>query len=266
MRAYRIVGVLFLTLSSWAAGQNIGQQPDPPPVPGIATAYYAVADIDQDGQYDVVRSITNLGVVEIWRGQADETFVLEHVYQLDGAGGVALGDLDSDGSLEIIVASKTSDALYLGIPSGPFSWNFGDPIFVGIDCGVISTLDICDDQASEIVIGNDQLTTQKIILEPLTAPVVYTVTSETRIECGESADIPCGDEPDCDPAPQFPGIWECLRAADCRRQKCHWAACINCHDGNGCHWWERPLMISQHLACALVYNLEVAGCLGAVLP
>ncbi len=256
-----------LTASSTVVlGQSSGQEADPPPIGGAISEYYTVGDINGDGLYDVVRAITSSGIIEVWKGEPDDTLTLQNTYSLQGASAVTLGDLDADGKLDLVAGSKSQSSIFYGLGNNDFMFLFASPIFVGIGPGVVTVADTCVDLLPEILLSNDQLTTNKMILDVLSAPSVLTVTSETPITCPEQLPPPCGAEPACNPAPAFPGIQECLRAADCRRQKCHWAACVNCHDGNGCSAWERIVWVGANLACAYANQLEVAGCVGAALP
>ncbi len=269
MSFHRIVLTLLCVITMLAQlvqAQIIVQDSDPPPSGGAPSKYHAARDLDGDGLFDVVRTITSADTIEVWRGHADDTFTLESVYYLDGASAIAISDLNADGLLDLVVGSKSDDSVYVGTGRGTFTFTFGSAIFVGLNPGILSISDTCGDLWPEILLSNDELTTQKIVLEVMVNPTVYTVTSETPITCPERLPPPCGDEPACNPATEFPGIQECLRAADCRRLKCHWAACVNCHDGNGCTRWERVVWVAQNLACAQVSLLETAGCLEAALP
>ena len=67
----------------------------------------------------------------------------------------------------------------------------------------------------------------------------------------------CGNEPACNPNSEGEGIQECMRAADCREEKCLWAACILYTD----HWWQKPRYIGAVLACAAVHITETTLCL-----
>ncbi len=71
----------------------------------------------------------------------------------------------------------------------------------------------------------------------------------------------CDEEPDCNEAPSGPGIMNCKDAAGCRREKCHWAGCVNtvwaaCEEGS-------PTASYDPLPCDGVYVLELMTCLPA---
>ena len=74
----------------------------------------------------------------------------------------------------------------------------------------------------------------------------------------EAASYPCNDytEPACNPSETVPGIQDCMRAAMCRSDKCHWAACIELNSGGTWFGW-----IGANLACGAVTDLELTGCL-----
>lgn len=221
-----------------------------------------------DGLFDFAWS--SLGTVRVFRGQVGDTFALANSFALAGAAGVALGDLDGDSQIDIIVGSAADQSIRVGCGDGAFGFVFGGPIVVGVDPHTVVVADICQNGSPVILVSNHGQTNARVILDGDTTPVVLTVDefANPAIVCTEQGSEPCNNytEPDCDPTPAFPGIQECMRAAGCRSGKCHWAACIECHDGNGCHWYERPRWVAENLACGAVTDAELAGCLVEIVP
>ena len=75
----------------------------------------------------------------------------------------------------------------------------------------------------------------------------------------------CGNEPTCSPEPEFAGIWECLRAARCRGDRCRWAECMQyVHEHETCPPWMRNPM-EVEFVCSAVEMVEMAVCLPSFL-
>ena len=119
----------------------------------------AVADLDLDGIPDVVfstftgRTYETNGRLRAISGAdgSDLWTVTDHRYRVRGAAGVALGDIDLDGEIEII-ATHESDTLMAFEADGTFKWRAASS--GGLDrWGSASIADLDQDGVPEIVMG-----------------------------------------------------------------------------------------------------------------
>ncbi len=71
-----------------------------------------LADINGDGKIDLVFGHRATGLVSVWLGVGNGTFMPPSTFSVPGGpSAVALADLDNDGDLDLIVASETSNEI-----------------------------------------------------------------------------------------------------------------------------------------------------------
>jgi hypothetical protein len=129
-------------------GQQIWSRPLPQNVK--STASPAVADLNQDGRIDVVYG-TNQGRVGALSTAASSPTHLWGPIQVSTSKivSLALGDVDGDGGLEILVAS---DKLYcLHAESGSLAWMLS----LGSAARCLALADVDEDERPEIVVGTE---------------------------------------------------------------------------------------------------------------
>jgi hypothetical protein len=254
---------------AFTTNRAVAQTSSPPadnatPSEFVRDVHVAMGDVDGDGLFDVVVGFRTRDVVELWKAVDDNNFVLAGSWDVPEAAGVVLADFDGDEVVDMAFGSDADDTVTLAYGVGDFTFNFDEPFEVDVSPGILVAIDRCEDFLPELIVSNDAQTTMVFVESPIWEPEVLPVTPDFDLpDCPESSSGPCNDytEPDCDPDPQFSGIQECMRAAKCRQKKCHWAACIHYHMGGFWTTW-----FAQNTTCGLVADLELAGCISAVIP
>lgn len=103
-----------------------------------------VADINNDGFLDAVTVSHDAQTVTILLGAGDGTLTVSDIYNLDAsssATGLALTDLDNNGSIDIVVAMKRTGILNLLFNAGDGTYASGNTVYVG---GNTSNIDFDD--------------------------------------------------------------------------------------------------------------------------
>ena len=95
---------------------------------GIDSAPYfvAIADFNNDNQSDVVVTNSNSDNIAIFLGFSNGTFAIAAIYSTGASSrpyGVAIGDLNNDNILDIIIADSSSSTIliFYGYGNGSFS-------------------------------------------------------------------------------------------------------------------------------------------------
>ena len=127
---------------------------------GVDTEGVALGDLDGDGKLDLV--VANTGLDDFWsvgvlRGKGDGTFAQEVEFASGfGPNSVALGDLNKDGKLDVVLANSTAGgslSVLLGNGDGTLA-NHVD-YFVGESAGAVMLGDVDGDHNLDIVATGD---------------------------------------------------------------------------------------------------------------
>ena len=117
---------------------------------GEADGFTAVADVDLDGQPEIVTTIHTTGEVYLW--QPDGTVVWKTATGSGGGGSPTIADFDGDGAPEVGVAGKTS---YTVVETdGSVKWQTAITDFSSSATGS-SVFDFDGDGASEVVFADE---------------------------------------------------------------------------------------------------------------
>ena len=103
---------------------------------GADVACIAAADFDRDGKLDVAGALQASGRVRLLLGHEDGTFAPATDFSAGGTGpvSIAVGDLDGNGSQDLVVANSTSDdvAILLGVAhTTPINLSLAGTVTVG---------------------------------------------------------------------------------------------------------------------------------------
>ena len=127
---------------------------------GANTEAVALGDLDGDGKLDIV--VANLGLDDWWsvgvlRGKGDGTFAAEVEFPSGfGPNSVALGDVNKDGKLDVVLANSTAGgslSVLLGNGDGTLA-NHVD-YFVGESAGAVTLGDVDGDHSLDLVATGD---------------------------------------------------------------------------------------------------------------
>jgi hypothetical protein len=103
-----------------------------------------------------IRAISGANGSELWT-------VTNSAYEVRGASGVAVGDIDNDGKPEILATGESGDALIAFEHDGTFKWR-SSAVWGGLIGDSASIADLNQDSTPEIIIGATALDNQGKIL------------------------------------------------------------------------------------------------------
>nr|NCS29853.1 tandem-95 repeat protein [Microcystis aeruginosa F13-15] len=122
-------------------------------IPDIVFSTFTGSNYTTDGK---LRAISGANGSELWT-------VTNSAYEVRGASGVAVGDIDNDGKPEILATAESGDALIAFEHDGTFKWR-SPAIWGGINWGSASIADLNQDSTPEIIIGATVLDNQGRII------------------------------------------------------------------------------------------------------
>ncbi|HLU48194.1 MAG TPA: VCBS repeat-containing protein [Planctomycetota bacterium] len=175
--------------------QNASREFTPQAVTLQSTSPFALAggDVDGDGRPDLVSADVDGGTITIQLQNASGAFtapiVLDAVGVLEGPEGIALGDLDGDGRVDVVVTARVGGGAALFRQNGTGSFGGAEPL-PGTDAlgilvaPVVADLDQ-DGHADVIALGHDAGTVyiwlgmegggfsapEQVLISPVAAPV-----------------------------------------------------------------------------------------------
>src|SRR5207302_11190999 len=86
------------------------------PAAGQVSYVMATADMDRDGDLDLVTGANSLGTISVYRNDGG-TFASKTDYSL-GASSLAIGDIDRDGDIDVIASSSGSSTVSILLNDG----------------------------------------------------------------------------------------------------------------------------------------------------
>ncbi|MCA2577755.1 MAG: tandem-95 repeat protein [Microcystis sp. M41BS1] len=122
-------------------------------IPDIVFSTFTGSNYTTDGK---LRAISGANGSELWT-------VTNSAYEVRGASGVAVGDIDNDGKPEILATGESGDALIAFEHDGTFKWR-SPAVWGGINWGSASIADLNQDSTPEIIIGATVLDNQGRII------------------------------------------------------------------------------------------------------
>jgi hypothetical protein len=139
-------------------GDGSGGFGTPAVYPGVKSPQWvACGDVDGDGDPDLVTSdsLPSAPLLRVLRGKGDGTFVASASYPTGThAGSGLLHDLDGDGRLDVVVASRTENAVYVRLGDG--LGGFGPATVHDVDSqpGALIAFDTDGDGVVDLVTAN----------------------------------------------------------------------------------------------------------------
>ncbi len=239
--------------------------------PSLQRQWSAIGDYNHDDHPDIAISYIDGNTVDIYCGYGNDQLMLWYSIPVDNPTHIVSGDFDNDGWADdlAIARSEVRDFIIFIETEGEY---FIDTIIkVEFSPHSIAFEDFCGDNYPEWIVSGkspaDNMLYVRDMLHSYQSDLIQD-WPEYYDPCNEnSGGGPCNDytEPECNPSPEFDGIWECMRAVTCRRQKCEWAACIEREDSNlwGVFKWSKYAL--QVEACASLALAERVLCLPAQL-
>jgi uncharacterized protein (DUF2141 family) len=130
------------------------------PAVGSQPSFLVVGDLNGDGKLDIVVSNANSSNVTVLLGTGDGAFTAASGSPItvgSGPSGVALGDLNSDGKLDLVVSNSTSNnvTVLLGNGDGTFTVAVGSPLAVGPNPVSVELGDVNGDGKLDIMTPNN---------------------------------------------------------------------------------------------------------------
>lgn len=112
-----------------------------------------LADIDRDGNMDVIGTYTSGPALRVFRGNGDGTFAAFTSFGAGNAQDVTVGDLNGDGYLDMISANYSNSVTYL-LGNGNGTFRSAVTLTAGTNTREIALGDVNGDGAVDIVASN----------------------------------------------------------------------------------------------------------------
>ncbi|HCH64226.1 MAG: hypothetical protein CL927_01970 [Deltaproteobacteria bacterium] len=222
-----------------------------------------VSDTDED-LLDVYMAFESERLVRVHRATGDSTFddPIE-VRMKHGPSLVFSGDFDGDGFTDFMAYAPDSASIIIYENDASGGYDRVDTLRVteAVTQGAMWDFDLDGRDSVRFSTESDDIAFEIGQAVDGDYELVEFMTSDGGLDTEDTVLDECGDEPDCAEDPTNSGIQECLRAVDCRRDKCYWAACILYSDS----LWDLPRYTGAMTACATVALAERLACIPAPL-
>lgn len=157
------------------------------PAVGSQPSFLVVGDLNGDGKHDIVVSNANSSNVTVLLGIGDGTFTAASgspVTVGSGPSGVALGDLNADGKLDLVVSSSLAGTVtvLLGSGDGTFMAATGSPRAVGTNPSSVELGDVNGDGKLDIVTANNGSNSVAVLLG--TGDATFTQAAGSPVAAG----------------------------------------------------------------------------------
>ncbi len=131
----------------------------------------AVADVDRDGKPDLIATGASLSVL---RGHGDGTFAEAKSFKLgDTLRGLALGDLNGDGILDVAVASAGDDSVWVLLGAADGSFAPGAPYKAGVHPFEVVIGDFNADGKADLAVSNESNRRPEFDTKPGTVSIFF---------------------------------------------------------------------------------------------
>jgi hypothetical protein len=228
---------------------------------GPSGLWSAPGDVDNDGLLDVFIAHRYDNKVTVHRMIDQDNFVNGATILTNAPRDIASGDVNGDGAVDIAIHSAVGNKVTVYVNDGSGSFSQAANVTLPGTAGGIVTADFDGNAADDVFLTTSNPNVIYRIADSAGGYAVSTIDATgfgaaTNLSPLANSASDCGDEPDCD-VNAGPGIQECMRAVECRRDKCYWAACVLYTE----HWWQAPRYAAAMLACASVAIVERTLCL-----
>ena len=124
------------------------------------------ADMNGDGNLDVVVACASSGSVFVHLGQGDGTFSTAggSFFNVSAPVGVAVGDVDGDGDLDYVTAGTQSNRAFVRLNNGTGTFTAGATLTVGFQPNGIALGDLNGDGALDVVTANQNSSNVSVLL------------------------------------------------------------------------------------------------------
>ncbi|MCI1188166.1 FG-GAP-like repeat-containing protein [Hymenobacter sp. DH14] len=124
------------------------------------------ADMNGDGNLDVVVACASSGSVFVHLGQGDGTFSTAggSYFVVTAPVGVAVGDVDGDGDLDYVTAGAQSNRAFVRLNDGTGNFPAGSTLTVGFQPNSIALGDLNGDGALDVVTANQNSSNVSVLL------------------------------------------------------------------------------------------------------